>query len=100
MSLDRAKLKAEVSACLGPDKPAGELVDCVARHFPDLEVYRENEDLIVKGGSRFLAVRRAGADRFRVSENVWAPSTNPIDFGGGDERTLDQLIDEISTLRT
>ena len=44
-------------ACLGQNKPAGELVDCVAEHFPDVEVYRENDDLVIKGGSRFLIVQ-------------------------------------------
>jgi hypothetical protein len=98
MSADRKKFIAEAGSCLGQNKPAGELVDCVASHFPDVEVYRENDDLIIKGGSRFLVVRRAGADSFRVSENVAVPSTNLVDFGGGAERTLDQLIDEIAGL--
>ena len=98
MSLDRQKLKAEAASCLAQNKPAGELVDCVAAHFPDVEVYRENEDLVIKSGGRFLIVRRNGADRFRVSENVTVPSTNLVDYGGGAERSLDQLIDEISAL--
>ncbi len=98
MSAERQKFKDEAGACLGQAKPAGELVDCVAKRFPNVEVYRENDDLVIKGGSRFLIVRRVGADGFRVSENVAVPSTNLIDFGGGAERTLDQLIDEISTL--
>ena len=96
--MDRNKLKAEATNCLGQNKPAGELVECVSEHFPDIEVYRENDDLIVKDGSRFLIVRRDGPDRFRVSENVAVPSTNLVDFGGGAPRTLDQLIDEISAL--
>ncbi|MBS0246625.1 MAG: hypothetical protein JSR61_08380 [Proteobacteria bacterium] len=95
---DRSKLKAEAGACLGQSKPAGELVDCVSAHFPDVEVFRENDDLIIKGGHRFLIVRRAGPDAFRVSENVSVPSTNLVDSGGGMPRTLDQLIDEIATL--
>ena len=98
MSLDRKKLRGEAGACLAGNKPAGELVDCVAAHFPDVEVYRENDDLVIKGGSRFLIVRRNGADRFHVTENVAVPSTNVVDTGGGAERTLDQLIDEISAL--
>ena len=98
MSVDRPKFSREAGACLAGDKPAGELVDCVAAHFPDVEVYRENDDLIIKGGGRFLIVRRSGAERFRVSENVAVPSTNLIDFGGGAVRTLDQLVDEISLL--
>jgi len=96
MSFDGKKLRGEARACLGKDSPAGELVDCVAKNFPDVEVYREMDDLVIKGGSRYLIVRRAGADRFRVSESAWAPTTNIVDAGGGAERTLDQLIDEIS----
>ncbi|MGH6770190.1 MAG: hypothetical protein ACRECO_14335 [Xanthobacteraceae bacterium] len=98
MSLDRTKFKQEVAACLGQDKPVGELAECVARYFPDVIANRENDDLVIKAGSRYLAVRRSGPDRFRVSENVAVPSTNLIDFGGGAERSLDQLIDEISAL--
>lgn len=98
MSIDRQSLHAEAAACLGQNKPAGELVDCVARSFPDLEVFRENDDLIIRGGTRFLLVRRAGPDRFRVTENVAVPSTNMIDSGGGAERSLKELIDEISAI--
>jgi hypothetical protein len=98
MSADRQKFKSDAGSCLSGNKPAGELVDCVAAHFPDVEVYRENDDLVIKGGHRFLIVRRNGADRFRVTENVAVPSTNVVDAGGGNERTLDQLIDEISAL--
>ncbi len=98
MSMDRQKFTSEAGACLAGNKPAGELVECVASHFPDVEVYRENDDLVVKGGSRFLIVRRNGANHFRVTENVAVPSTNMVDAGGGTERTLDQLIDEISAL--
>lgn len=98
MTFDRKAFKTEAAACLGQTKPAGELVDCVARSFPDADVYRENEDLVIKGGTRFLVVRRAGPDSFRVAENVTVPSTNLVESGGGTERTLDQLIDDISTL--
>ena len=96
MSFDGKKLRDEARACLGKDSPAGELVDCVAKNFPDVEVYREMDDLVIKGGTRFLIVRRIGSDRFHVAENVTVPSTNLVDFGGGAERTLDQLIEEIS----
>jgi hypothetical protein len=98
MSAEQEKFRREASVCLGQDKPAGELVDCVSRHFTDIEVYRENEDLVLKGGGRFLIVRRVGPDHFRVSENVAVPSTNLVDMGGGSDRTLDDLIDEIATL--
>ncbi len=97
MSVDRAKFKAEAQACLGQSKPAGELVDCVQRHFPDVQVNRESDDLIIKGGTRFLVVKREGAS-FRVTDNVAVPSTNIVDAGGGREITLDQLIDEIAAL--
>ncbi len=98
MSMDRQKFKTEAQSCLGQDKPVGQLVDCVASHFPNVEVFREGDDLVIKGGHRFLIVRRAGPDNFRVSENVAAPSTNVVDAGGGSERSLDQLIEEISAL--
>ena len=97
MSIDRAKFKTEAQACLGQSKPAGELVDCVQRHFPDVQVNRERDDLIIRGGTRFLVVRRDGP-RFRVTDNVAVPSTNTVDAGGGREITLDQLIDEIAAL--
>jgi hypothetical protein len=97
MSVDRAKFKAEAQACLGQSKPAGELVDCVQRHFPDVQVNREADDLIIKGGTRFLVVKRDGAS-FRVTDNVAVPSTNTVDAGGGRQITLDQLIDEIAAL--
>ena len=64
MSVDRNKLKAEATGCLGQNKPAGELADCVAAHFPDVQVFRENDDLVIKGGQRFLVVRRDGAGPF------------------------------------
>jgi hypothetical protein len=90
-------LKDGAKACLAQDKPAGELVACVAKAFPDIDVYREGDDLVIKGGTRFLIVRRSGAKHFRVSENVAVPSTNLVDAGGAD-RTLDELIHEISEL--
>jgi hypothetical protein len=97
---DPDKLKLDAQACLGEAKSAGTLVECVSAHFPDVDVYRENEDLIVKGGGKYLIVRRAGPDRFRVSENIAVPSTNLVDQGGGMERTLDELIADIATLAT
>jgi hypothetical protein len=81
MTPDRNKFRAEVGSCLGQDRPAGELADCVAAHFPDVEVYREGDDLIIRGGQRFL---------------ITVPTTNLVDFGGGAQRTLDQLVDEIA----
>ena len=95
MSADAFRKAA--AACLAGNKPAGGLVDCMAEHFPDVEAFRENDDLIIKGGSRFLVVRRDGPDAFRVTENVAVPSTNQVDMGGS-KRTLSELIDEIITL--
>ncbi len=69
---------------------------CIAGHFPDLEVYRENDDLVVKHGGRFLIVRRAVAYRFRTETYVDAPSINAVDFGGGVSRDVDSMFDEIS----
>lgn len=98
MTVDRTKFKTGAQACLGQSKPAGELADCVQRHFPDVQVNRENDDLIIRGGTRFLVVKRDATNRFRVTDNVAVPSTNTVDAGGGREITLDQLIDEIAAL--
>ncbi|HWV40637.1 hypothetical protein [Pseudorhodoplanes sp.] len=93
-----AAFRDAATSCLAQNKPAGDLVDCIAEHFPDVEVYRENDDLIIKGGARFLVVRRDGPDAFRITENVAVPSTNAVDAGGGRQTTLNELIDEIVTL--
>lgn len=89
---------SEAKTCLGQDHPVGELVDCVQEHFPDVDVFREADDLVIKGGSRFLIVRRAGPDLFRITESVAVPSTNSVDAGGGREITLDALVAEIEAL--
>ncbi|MGE0750160.1 MAG: hypothetical protein AB7K64_06175 [Variibacter sp.] len=91
-------LKADALACLGEAKPAADLVECVAAHFPAVEVYRENDDLVIKGGGRFLIVRRLGPDRFRVSENIAVPSTSLLDYGGGTDRSLEEMIADIAGL--
>lgn len=98
MTAEHQRFRDEAGACLQQNRPAGELVDCVARSFPDVEVFRENDDLVIKGGGRFLVVRRSGPDRFRITNNVAVPSTNTVDAGGGLERTLDELIADISSL--
>ena len=98
MTADEKTIRRELQDCLGRHNPAGDLVECVARNFPQVEVYREMDDLVVKGGSRYLIVRRVDGDIFRVSENAWAPTTNLVDFGGGAERTLDELVREIAAL--
>jgi hypothetical protein len=89
---------SQAKTCLAGDKPVGDLVDCVQEHFPDVDVFREADDLIIKGGGRFLIVRRAGPDLFRITESVAVPSTNSVDGGGGREITLDALISEIEAL--
>jgi hypothetical protein len=96
MSADRNAFKDEVLGCLGKDEGVVALQTCVAGHFPDLEVYRENDDLVIKHGGRFLIVRRTGADHFRTEIYVEAPSTNEVDFGGGIERDVDSMFDEIA----
>ena len=93
-----ANFRTAATACLAGNQPVGELVDCVQEHFPDVDVFREADDLILKGGSRFLIVRRAGPDLFRITESVAVPSTNEVDAGGGREITLDALISEIEAL--
>jgi hypothetical protein len=98
MSANRSQLMKEAQACLERNAPVGELVDCVAGHFPDLQANRENDDLVVKGGQKFLVVKRTGPDRFRVTRNAAVPSTNQVDAGGGSEISLEQLVDELSTL--
>jgi hypothetical protein len=95
MSSNRELFKQEVTACLGKDAGVVALLDCIAGHFPDLEVFRENDDLIVKHGGRFLIIRRSGKDGFRTSDYVEAPTTNEVDMGGGTERNVDELFDHI-----
>jgi hypothetical protein len=96
MSTDQ--FRSAATACLTGNTPAGDLVDCIAEHFPEVEAFRENDDLIIKGGGRFLVVRRDGPDAFRVTDNVAVPSTNTVDEGGGTKRSLNELIDDIVTL--
>ena len=33
--------RTAATACLAPNRPAGDLVDCVTEHFPDVEAYRD-----------------------------------------------------------
>jgi hypothetical protein len=98
MGVNRTQVVKEAQGCLGRDAPAGELAECVARNFPDVEANREGDDLIIKGGQKFLVVKRTGPDRFIATKNVSVPSTNKVDAGHGTEYTLDQLISELSTL--
>lgn len=98
MSKDRAELKAAFAAALASNAPAAALVPVVPDYFPDLRAFRENDDLVILAGeTRRLLVRRIGPDSYRASENAAASgSTNLLDFGGGTDRDLDGLIDEIA----
>ena len=92
---DRDKFRQEVTDCLAKDKGVVALMTCIASHFPSFEVFRENDDLVIKDGRRFLTVRRTGADSFLTQTYVDAPSTNEIDEGGGHPRDVDGLFDEL-----
>ena len=95
---DRQAFKNDIAAVLQRDVTAAELDAVVSKHFPDLNVFRENEDLvIVDGETRRLLIRRVGPDRFVTSDHAAASgSTNLLDMGGEGERDLDALIDEIT----
>jgi hypothetical protein len=93
--VDRDKFRQEVTACLTKDAGVTALLNCIAAHFPSFEVFRENDDLVIKEGRRFLIVRRTGADQFRTQISVQQPSTNEIDAGGGRPRDVDSLLNEL-----
>ena len=92
---DRDKFRAEVTACLAKETGTAALMACIASHFPDFEVYREEDDLVIRDGYRFLMVRRVGPDSFRTQTYVDAPNTNEIDEGGGHLRDVDSMFDEL-----
>ena len=97
VSNDREAIRNRLLARLGDKASAAELDDWVSANFDGVEAYRENDDLILRSGAnRYMIVRRTGPDSFKVSENVAVPSTNLLDFGGGAERDIDGLIDEIA----
>ena len=91
----RDKFRQEVTACLVKDTGVVSLMTCIASHFPSFEVFRENDDLVVKEGRRFLIIRRTASDRFLTQVSVQQPSTNEIDAGGGHPRDVDGLFDEL-----
>jgi hypothetical protein len=99
MTVDLAVIKREASQALRADKGITALMACIAKHFLHHEVYRENDDLIVKHARRFLIVKRTGPDHFRITENIAVPSTNIVDAGGGADRDIDSLIDELAELQ-
>jgi hypothetical protein len=93
---DRDDIKAQLVARLGENVSAAELGDWISTTFAGVEAYRENDDLVLRSGTdRYLMVRRLGADRFKVSENVAVPSKSLLDIGGA-ERDIDGLINEIA----
>jgi hypothetical protein len=95
---DRQAFKSDLTAVLRRDATAAELDAVVSKYFPDMNVFRENDDLvIVDGETRRLLIRRVGPDRFVTSDHAAASgSTNLLDTGGEAERDLDALIDEIA----
>ena len=95
MTVDRQGFKDAVTACLAKDKGTVALQECIDGYFPDLDVFRENDDLVVSHGRRFLVIRRVGHDRFRTADYAGPPTTNEVDGGGGTEHDVEGLIDEI-----
>jgi hypothetical protein len=94
---DRQAFKSDLAAALRRDVPAAELESVVSKHVPTLNVFRENDDLILVGlETRRLLIRRVGPERFVTSDHAAASgSTNVLDAGGEAERDLDALVDEI-----
>ena len=88
MSEDIKKLKAGAS----------ELAGFINTSFEDIRAYAEEGDLVVRGGERYIVVKRIGPDCLHVAENVTIPSTNLVNHGGGVERNLEHLLHEISVL--
>jgi hypothetical protein len=95
---NRHAFKSDLATALQRNVTAAELDAVVSKHFPDLNVFRENDDLIIVGiETRRLLVRRTGADRFVTSDHAAASgSTNLLDAGGEREQDLDSLVDEIT----
>jgi len=98
MSDDIKKLVAGAKACIGENKPVSELAEFINNSFEDIRAYAEEDDLVVRGGDRYIVIKRVGPDRFHVAENVQIPSTSLVDRGGGAERNLEHLLHEISVL--
>jgi hypothetical protein len=95
---DRQAFKSDLATVLRRNVSAAELDAVVARHFPTLSAFREEDDLIlVEGETRRLLVRRIGPDRFVTSDHAAASgSTNLLDAGGEAECDLDGLTDRIA----
>ena len=92
---DREKFRQDATQCLAKDKGVVALMTCIQDHFPEFDVFRQEDDLVINDGRRFLMLRRTGADAFRTQTYVDAPSTNEIDQGGGHVRNVDSLYDEL-----
>ena len=92
---ERAKFHQEVTGCLASDAGTAALMTCIAAHFPDFDVYREEDDIVIRDGNRFLMIRRTGAGSFRTQTYVDSPNTNEIDEGGGHARDTESLYDEL-----
>jgi hypothetical protein len=95
---NRHAFRTDLATALQGKVTAAELEPIVSKHFPDLNVFRENDDLIIVGvETRRLLIRRTGADRFVTSDHAAASgSTNLLDTGGEREQDLDGLVDEIA----
>jgi hypothetical protein len=95
---DRQAFKNDLVAVLRQDVPAAGLETIVSKHFPELNVFRENDDLVIVDGEiRRLLIRRIGPDRFATSDHAAASgSTNLLDIGGEAECDLDGLTDRIA----
>jgi hypothetical protein len=92
---DRDKFRTEAVGCLARDNGTVALMQCIQSHFPEFDVYREENDLVINDGRRFLMLRRTGPNAFRTQTYVDSPSTNEIDEGGGHARDVDGLYDEL-----
>ncbi len=95
---DRQAFKRDLESVLQRKSSAAELDEVVSKHFPELNAFRENDDLIlIHGELRRLLVRRTGPDRFVTSDSAAASgSTNLLDAGGEAECDLDGLTDRIA----
>jgi hypothetical protein len=94
------RLTSELSSLLKPEMSAADLEAFVTDNFADVEAYREKADLVLKHGGQYLFIRRVGPKRFRTSEHTTVPTTNVVDSGGGEERDVRGLVEEIAAFAT
>ncbi len=57
---DTKNLMASAKTRNGQDKPASELADFINNSFDDIRASTEEDDLAVRGGQRYLVVKRTG----------------------------------------